>query len=174
MTLVRGLEIVVPAGDRRVTSCGAGVAQVRAAAPDAGVVEATRSAGVVRVILLRIDVARQIGAGVDGPEIRDPAVYGPGGGLGLVLVPCRHEGSFLQRLQRDWQTRRRELHAGRELHRHAFRIQALISLLDQDVPLVVDLIEAGQPKALVGDRKSTRLNSSHTVTSYAVFCLKRK
>src|SRR5438034_6118262 len=26
----------------------------------------------------------------------------------------------------------------------------------------------------VGDRKSTRLNSSHTVTSYAVFCLKKK
>src|SRR5215204_6633702 len=24
-----------------------------------------------------------------------------------------------------------------------------------------------------GDRKSTRLNSSHTVTSYAVFCLKK-
>ena len=25
-----------------------------------------------------------------------------------------------------------------------------------------------------GDRKSTRLNSSHVVTSYAVFCLKKK
>src|SRR5437588_6808802 len=27
---------------------------------------------------------------------------------------------------------------------------------------------------LTADRKSTRLNSSHTVTSYAVFCLKKK
>src|SRR2546426_6003902 len=27
---------------------------------------------------------------------------------------------------------------------------------------------------LVGDRKSTRLNSSHLVISYAVFCLKKK
>src|SRR5260221_9412806 len=27
---------------------------------------------------------------------------------------------------------------------------------------------------LEGDRKSTRLNSSHTVISYAVFCLKKK
>src|SRR5438132_4487466 len=27
---------------------------------------------------------------------------------------------------------------------------------------------------LLGDRKSTRLNSSHTVISYAVFCLKKK
>src|SRR5947207_11232597 len=28
--------------------------------------------------------------------------------------------------------------------------------------------------ALIEDRKSTRLNSSHTVISYAVFCLKKK
>src|SRR5437763_11315565 len=27
---------------------------------------------------------------------------------------------------------------------------------------------------VVGDRKSTRLNSSHRCTSYAVFCLKKK
>src|SRR5438034_6114735 len=27
---------------------------------------------------------------------------------------------------------------------------------------------------MTGDRKSTRLNSSHTVISYAVFCLKKK
>src|SRR5260221_7264490 len=27
---------------------------------------------------------------------------------------------------------------------------------------------------VTGDRKSTRLNSSHTVISYAVFCLKKK
>src|SRR5437588_8008514 len=31
----------------------------------------------------------------------------------------------------------------------------------------------GRPDALP-DRKSTRLNSSHTVISYAVFCLKKK
>src|SRR5260221_3440766 len=29
-------------------------------------------------------------------------------------------------------------------------------------------------RADLGDRKSTRLNSSHTVISYAVFCLKKK
>src|SRR5256885_5415012 len=32
-----------------------------------------------------------------------------------------------------------------------------------------DQVEAGHP-----DRKSTRLNSSHLVISYAVFCLKKK
>src|SRR5436190_8213777 len=31
-----------------------------------------------------------------------------------------------------------------------------------------------EPPRSVGDRKSTRLNSSHTVISYAVFCLKKK
>src|SRR5260221_8286461 len=32
----------------------------------------------------------------------------------------------------------------------------------------------GGAAAGAGDRKSTRLNSSHTVISYAVFCLKKK
>src|SRR5436190_7289398 len=46
---------------------------------------------------------------------------------------------------------------------------------------VPDFIPLGQirfatwPRRLVSeDRKSTRLNSSHTVISYAVFCLKKK
>src|SRR5437764_7134126 len=33
---------------------------------------------------------------------------------------------------------------------------------------------AGTPARLPGDRKSTRLNSSHRCISYAVFCLKKK
>src|SRR5438034_8579848 len=37
------------------------------------------------------------------------------------------------------------------------------------------IVEGGQPRAVgAEDRKSTRLNSSHTVISYAVFCLKKK
>src|SRR5476651_2858577 len=32
----------------------------------------------------------------------------------------------------------------------------------------------GRGKYLAGDRKSTRLNSSHANISYAVFCLKKK
>src|SRR2546427_9283421 len=32
----------------------------------------------------------------------------------------------------------------------------------------------GRPQVLEGDRKSTRLNSSHSQISYAVFCLKKK
>src|SRR2546430_7076187 len=34
--------------------------------------------------------------------------------------------------------------------------------------------EAGMRHATVADRKSTRLNSSHSQISYAVFCLKKK
>src|SRR3712207_7619852 len=33
---------------------------------------------------------------------------------------------------------------------------------------------AGGPLGATGDRKSTRLNSSHANISYAVFCLKKK
>src|SRR5688500_19262492 len=36
------------------------------------------------------------------------------------------------------------------------------------------LREAVKPLVLAQDRKSTRLNSSHLVISYAVFCLKKK
>src|SRR2546429_4721952 len=32
----------------------------------------------------------------------------------------------------------------------------------------------GRPELMAGDRKSTRLNSSHGYISYAVFCLKKK
>src|SRR5258707_9771870 len=34
--------------------------------------------------------------------------------------------------------------------------------------------ESGCGKSTLGDRKSTRLNSSHANISYAVFCLKKK
>src|SRR2546430_9967657 len=39
---------------------------------------------------------------------------------------------------------------------------------DREHDLAVELAE------VVGDRKSTRLNSSHSQISYAVFCLKKK
>src|SRR5947208_8798589 len=40
-----------------------------------------------------------------------------------------------------------------------------------DVDAVVDALRSGR---IGGDRKSTRLNSSHQIISYAVFCLKKK
>src|SRR5258708_23705286 len=35
-------------------------------------------------------------------------------------------------------------------------------------------VEFGQVEKELADRKSTRLNSSHQIISYAVFCLKKK
>src|SRR3989454_7225949 len=43
------------------------------------------------------------------------------------------------------------------------------------VPVITNLDDATTGTLLgEGDRKSTRLNSSHLVISYAVFCLKKK
>src|SRR2546422_7730740 len=47
-----------------------------------------------------------------------------------------------------------------------------LSELPSRVPDRVDHSE--KQNATVGDRKSTRLNSSHGYISYAVFCLKKK
>src|SRR5690625_2187972 len=48
--------------------------------------------------------------------------------------------------------------------------------LGKDVQTVIRAAKAGDwgIKPGVGDRKSTRLNSSHVAISYAVFCLKKK
>src|SRR2546430_3007486 len=54
-----------------------------------------------------------------------------------------------------------------------FRSNGLVSHADTDVwPRSVSEIAA--LRALQTDRKSTRLNSSHSQISYAVFCLKKK
>src|SRR3712207_8232958 len=55
----------------------------------------------------------------------------------------------------------------------------LISYLEEEEPDAQETArvveEAGRKAARVpGDRKSTRLNSSHANISYAVFCLKKK
>src|SRR2546430_5491956 len=47
----------------------------------------------------------------------------------------------------------------------------LEELLGKPVAFALDCIGPG---AIQGDRKSTRLNSSHSQISYAVFCLKKK
>src|SRR5260221_13124782 len=43
-------------------------------------------------------------------------------------------------------------------------------VVEREQALVLDLLAREHAE----DRKSTRLNSSHTVISYAVFCLKKK
>src|SRR5438132_11422147 len=56
--------------------------------------------------------------------------------------------------------------------------------LHDALPICGEILLEGRPVRIrrprdairlgMGDRKSTRLNSSHTVISYAVFCLKKK
>src|SRR5438034_255343 len=45
------------------------------------------------------------------------------------------------------------------------------SVISADTTFAIDSLNPGEDQT---DRKSTRLNSSHTVISYAVFCLKKK
>src|SRR3712207_7155974 len=57
---------------------------------------------------------------------------------------------------------------------------AYVGARDDHGPIVLDIADPAAPRivgelpARAGDRKSTRLNSSHANISYAVFCLKKK
>src|SRR5260221_4796005 len=59
-----------------------------------------------------------------------------------------------------------------------FKIQANMDPAHRDRVVFVRVcsgrFERGMRVKIQRDRKSTRLNSSHTVSSYAVFCLKKK
>src|SRR5206468_11790081 len=61
----------------------------------------------------------------------------------------------------------------------AYGRECTILLLQDDVDFIVKPVDNGEVEPAVaveicGDRKSTRLNSSHDQISYAVFCLKKK
>src|SRR6266481_2090524 len=58
--------------------------------------------------------------------------------------------------------------AGTRLH------EALLECLEPARPAVVLILNDQTPGIGFRDRKSTRLNSSHSSISYAVFCLKKK
>src|SRR5688500_20067468 len=49
-----------------------------------------------------------------------------------------------------------------------------LDVVSREIGVEVYRLERWRDKALTSDRKSTRLNSSHLVISYAVFCLKKK
>src|SRR2546430_13159755 len=50
---------------------------------------------------------------------------------------------------------------------HLERLRAVVAMIEMSRHLVQPLVQGA-------DRKSTRLNSSHSQISYAVFCLKKK
>src|SRR5205807_3912627 len=77
----------------------------------------------------------------------------------LALTVLRHERHFL----------------GAELQLDRVAVHVERSLPDRMIFDPLSAHELGQQSLTVlADRKSTRLNSSHLVISYAVFCLKKK
>src|SRR2546429_462052 len=93
-----------------------------------------------------------------------------------------HEAVGFQRLHEAGGERQQRLAgAGWPEHRDEvdFRIhqqverEVLLTVARRDAPDIVALV-AMVARQLDGDRKSTRLNSSHGYISYAVFCLKKK
>src|SRR5689334_23728661 len=70
---------------------------------------------------------------------------------------------------------RGDVHAeGRRRHRQQLEIAEMAGEDDVRLLLRGDLDEMLYSLDLDADRKSTRLNSSHSSISYAVFCLKKK
>src|SRR5207245_11096717 len=66
-------------------------------------------------------------------------------------------------------------------HLHSFPTRRSSDLIGSVRPSAISLLHSrpwritnAVPHAIVADRKSTRLNSSHGSISYAVFCLKKK
>src|SRR5436190_7409500 len=51
---------------------------------------------------------------------------------------------------------------------------AIVKVQVKDLPYNFTIASGMRGPCAARDRKSTRLNSSHTVISYAVFCLKKK
>src|SRR5690606_6465089 len=66
----------------------------------------------------------------------------------------------------------REIDIGRNLGKAATLLTGLLQLGARTALTHFGL--SINPMAMLKDRKSTRLNSSHVKTSYAVFCLKKK
>src|SRR5205085_5470926 len=60
------------------------------------------------------------------------------------------------------------------LHFEACYYQAIEFCVERGIPLFEGGAQGEHKHARGLDRKSTRLNSSHSQTSYAVFCLKKK
>src|SRR5947207_4809065 len=65
---------------------------------------------------------------------------------------------------------------GEQCRECSLRKKIVMKIVEDGKPLAHDQTEERFPvfNYFHQDRKSTRLNSSHTVTSYAVFCLKKK
>src|SRR5688572_31097701 len=69
---------------------------------------------------------------------------------------------------------RRDVRADAEVDERVAVLDGVAGDLGLAGRLLVDQLHLQRLAAAVEDRKSTRLNSSHSQISYAVFCLKKK
>src|SRR5260221_8098005 len=101
----------------------------------------------------------------------EPAYLPPRTPIALCVV---HQQTHAHQQRRQFFPRlyRQRIHPGCLCHpskQHAARLQC-----NAEVYTIYGIRKAFFHNGLATDRKSTRLNSSHTVISYAVFCLKKK
>src|SRR5699024_11697698 len=84
-----------------------------------------------------------------------------------IVIPAYNEEENIEQVIRDW-------HPVVERH-SAEGTSRLVVIDDGSKDGTYKILQEYQKKyPLLEDRKSTRLNSSHVSTSYAVFCLKKK
>src|SRR2546422_6660845 len=103
------------------------------------------------------------------------ALLGPSPALVELLVAAR-EGNRVQPVVLRSATRSIRVNAARipaPAPAHDQSVVVLVEDVTDQQALEAQLIQS-EKLAAVGDRKSTRLNSSHGYISYAVFCLKKK
>ena len=143
MADVRVLRLVAPGAHRGVAGRRLGRAEIEVARAlaRAGVVGAVVGAHVVRIVLLAIDAAGHVAAGVDRLQSRECTVDGPGRARVLVLAVGRRERGQLHGAQRGAVG---ILRVGVEV---AVGFRVLVVLLDQDVPVLVELVQRGQTRA---------------------------
>src|SRR5437588_4624632 len=137
--------------------------------------------GFVVVVRVRFKIARQHLTGVAGAYDEDPRRGRSDAGQPFPENPDREpdatqEDDTKQARQEDDGTRIRfppQEHVHYQIHgdgRGNARAYDELEIVETDVAPQASL-DSEHPET---DRKSTRLNSSHTVISYAVFCLKKK
>src|SRR2546427_4691186 len=111
-------------------------------------------------------------------QLKDKVVLITGGAKGIgaaITRGCAREGAVPVFVDKD-------VEAGKQLQAELRSGGATCGLICADLVSVENcaaaveqtLREFGRLDVLVKDRKSTRLNSSHSQISYAVFCLKKK
>src|SRR5690606_41754687 len=91
---------------------------------------------------------------------------------GLRPFPTRRSSDLRRRCRRGCNRRRQSQGRAKKPCEHVVGLPRRTAAASLRLPTAPSCCTAGS--GFAGDRKSTRLNSSHVTISYAVFCLKNK